>query len=341
MTLTLPSSTLVLSLHTTSSALCAGPPQATWLMPPLPRTLRSSTSSAAPPPNASGTTTVAPTMGVCTVVCTAAAATWAWGTLPLQPTEGLLCHLCHRWWWASSHRASHTTPHQQDEGASWWWSIVTLRMGQRGTEERRRMTWWWRMVPLPAITTCTTIRCTMAHQGWTTLFTVHCLMISNVRKHGNEKMKKTHNHLRSFCYGYKYLKLLLKLDFCLINTSSFKFLGVIFKIRWRFSFGCRAEWRLWKNILVIIIKNTRPPKSWEATVVHVEYYTAVVIHARHRLYVGIVSRRILYCIHRCGDNWVWTYSHASQVDFPFCSLFCFSFNSGVECICDCIISEII
>lgn len=187
MILTLTSSILALSLLTTSSALSAARHLVTWLMPPWPRTLRSSTSYGAPLPNASATTTVALSRGACMAVSMAVAATSAWGTQPSLPTGELLRR---RWWWANSHRASPTSPHRQVGGASWWWSTATLRTGQRGTEQRRMRIWWWMMVPPPASTTCTTIRSTMACQGMTTLSTALCLMTSNAGQHGNNKMVK-------------------------------------------------------------------------------------------------------------------------------------------------------
>lgn len=167
MTLTLPFSILGLSPLTMSSALFVVHHLVTWLMPPWLRTLRSSTSFVDPPPNAYVTTTVALSMGACMEACmeacmaasTAVAVTWAWG-MPQLLQKGELSR--HQWWWASSHHTSPTTPHQQVDGASWWWSIAILRMGQKGTGQRRRMI-WWSMVPLPASTTCTTISCTMAH----------------------------------------------------------------------------------------------------------------------------------------------------------------------------------
>lgn len=189
MTLTLPFSTLVLSLLTMSSVLYAVLHLVTWPMLPWPKTLRSFTNFAAPLPNASGTTTAAPSRGACMAVCTAAVVTWAWGMPPSQQMGELYCR---RWplrWRVSSLHVSPTTPHQQLGGASWWWSTATLRMGRKATGLRRR-TWWWMMVPPPASTTCNTIRHTMAHQDWTTQSTAHCRMTSDVGQHRNKDFWK-------------------------------------------------------------------------------------------------------------------------------------------------------
>lgn len=75
MTLTLPSFTPVLNLHTMSCARCAAPLLVTWLIQPWQRTLTSSTNSDAPRANASGTTTAVLIMEVWLAASTAAAAT--------------------------------------------------------------------------------------------------------------------------------------------------------------------------------------------------------------------------------------------------------------------------